>query len=165
MNLAVIQIARDKYVRRVRLADRCEARATIHPRAVQAATLGHCTRLAKARPQWAVRRYPRPWVGHRPRPARLGPQPAGVFREIALTNDKDGGSAFPPMPIYIGDDAIIVAGPGMSLRDWFAGQVIAQIVSMYAADTKAGIGVEHLPRNCAAHAYRVADALIAEGRK
>lgn len=39
MNLAVIQIARDKYVRRVRLADRCEARATIHPRAVQAATL------------------------------------------------------------------------------------------------------------------------------
>lgn len=58
----------------------------------------------------------------------------------------DGGPAFPQ---------------GLSLRDYFAGQVIAQIIAMYAAANKCGIGVEHIARNTAAHAYKVADALLA----
>lgn len=73
-------------------------------------------------------------------------------------NSENGGPAFPISIPGCGDNG---AG-GMTLRDWFAGQVLAQIICMYAADNKAGIGAEHLPRNCAAHAYRVADAMLAE---
>jgi hypothetical protein len=67
----------------------------------------------------------------------------------------DGGPAFPQGLSAKGQFG------GMSLRDYFAGQVIAQIIAMYAADNKCGIGVEHIARNTAAHAYKVADALLA----
>lgn len=58
-----------------------------------------------------------------------------------------------------------VAHPGMALRDYFAAHAIAEVVRIYAADNKCGIGVDHLPRNCAAHAYRIADAMLAERDK
>lgn len=64
---------------------------------------------------------------------------------------KDGGPAF---PIYtpdmnLGEDA----GPGMSLRDWFAGQVAAG---------RAGSTVSRpTPKNLAEFAYQCADAMLA----
>lgn len=76
----------------------------------------------------------------------------------------DGGPAFGYIAIHPGGNgggATPIGNLGMSLRDYFAGQVIAQIIAMYAADNKCGIGVEHIARNTAAHAYKVADALLA----
>lgn len=53
----------------------------------------------------------------------------------------------------------------ISLRDWFAGQVLAEVLRMYAVDNKCGIGTEHLVRNVPAHAYKLADAMLAERSK
>lgn len=47
----------------------------------------------------------------------------------------------------------------IELRDWFAGQVLAVVVNRYA-ESNGGIGHDHLPRNCAIHAYRIADAML-----
>lgn len=78
---------------------------------------------------------------------------------------KTGGPAFPAGIAASPMGDIAWSNEGMTLRDWFAGQVIAQIIAMYAADNKTGIGVDHLPRNCAGHAYRIADAMLAERSK
>ena len=59
---------------------------------------------------------------------------------------KDGGPAF---PIH----TALLAG-GMSLRDWFAGQALAGFMGhpQDASD----------PSACAEHAYKVADAMMAQ---
>lgn len=54
---------------------------------------------------------------------------------------------------------------GMYLRDWFAGQALAAVIEVYRFDNGASIGTDHLPRNVAAHAYRIADAMLAERAK
>lgn len=73
----------------------------------------------------------------------------------------DGGPAFPIHPSMRASDDQSSA-EGMTLRDWFAGQALATVINRYAYDNHAGIGVDHLPRNCAAHAYRIADAMLKE---
>lgn len=73
----------------------------------------------------------------------------------------DGGPAFPS------GDGEFGGGPnhayGMSLRDWFAGQMIAGL-SCHAF----GMSDAELPREasrCAAFSYAVADAMIEERAK
>jgi hypothetical protein len=59
-----------------------------------------------------------------------------------MNNDKTGGAAFPLESDY-------GSQKGMTLRDYFAGQVIGQLEAFS-------------PDGAAALAYRVADAMIAE---
>ena len=51
--------------------------------------------------------------------------------------------------------------PGMTLRDWFAGQAIGRVIDAYIVGNGACLGSAHMPPNCAAHAYRIADAMLA----
>lgn len=70
-----------------------------------------------------------------------------------------GGNAFPAEG---GADSGLHSDPGMSLRDWFAGQALAGMLAMPSLDN----GNFH--NNCgepfagpAGYAYRMADAMIA----
>ena len=54
---------------------------------------------------------------------------------------------------------------GMTLRDWFAGQALAYVIEAYSVGNGPCLGADHMPRNCAVHAYRVADAMLAERAK
>lgn len=65
----------------------------------------------------------------------------------------DGGHAFPMASDLLGHT------PGMSLRDWFAGQALASLLADY--DSRHGIPPYDFMRHCAAAAYKVADAMIA----
>lgn len=60
----------------------------------------------------------------------------------------DGGRAFPSLggPDYVKE-------PGMSLRDWFAGQAISALVARHRADVAWS--------ELAPTAYRIADAMLA----
>ena len=62
-----------------------------------------------------------------------------------MNNDKTGGAAFPHVSTHMDRT-------GMSLRDYFAGQLITQLEAFS-------------PEEAAALAYRVADAMIAEREK
>ena len=73
-----------------------------------------------------------------------------------MSKPNDGGPAFPRVPWdvndYTGDGS-----PGMSLRDYFAGQALA---GMLADSTRQGsLG------NYAEDAYKFADAMLAEREK
>jgi hypothetical protein len=57
-----------------------------------------------------------------------------------------------------------VAPLQVDLRDWFAGQALPAVVKQYA-ETNGGIGADHLLHNCPVHAYRIADAMLAERAK
>jgi hypothetical protein len=74
-----------------------------------------------------------------------------------------GGTAF-PVNLDLGRDGSYQSS-GLTARDWFATHALMSILPIYCADNKAGIGVEHVPRNCAAHAYALADAMLAERAK
>jgi len=63
-----------------------------------------------------------------------------------------GGQAY-PIPIDHWE-------PGMTLRDYFAGQVVGQIISVCANDTR--IAGESAPDAFARKSYEIADAMIAE---
>jgi hypothetical protein len=77
----------------------------------------------------------------------------------------DGGPAFPQVlsgnPILIMDGSTItLAGSGMSLRDWFAGQALNGLMS----DSEARSDLR--PREVAIDCYNMADAmLVARERK
>lgn len=79
---------------------------------------------------------------------------------------KDGGHAFP----NITPDMIVDGGPGMSLRDWFAGQALASIIEASIGNPKIisslakdiGIGITN---TVATIAYEYADAMIAQREK
>ena len=73
----------------------------------------------------------------------------------------DGGPAFPEVRIeqrgdsrYVQPSKVLV--PGMSLRDWFAGQIAAAIMVKGA---RAGL------KEIASDAYDIADAMLAERAK
>ena len=69
-----------------------------------------------------------------------------------MTIDKqDGGPAYPPFHDPKNHNS------GMSLRDYFAGQVIASVKGWHPADKKG--------KSAAAIAYQIADAMIAERDK
>ena len=75
------------------------------------------------------------------------------------TMKSDGGAAF---PIYqpdmnVGDDA----GPGMSLRDWFAGQALVGLMSDPGLRPSRLDEFEHM----ATRLYQVADAMLKEREK
>ena len=72
----------------------------------------------------------------------------------------DGGPAFPGEYAITmghpegGDETRMISGGGMSLRDWFAGQALAGLVSRQSTNIKAAEG-----------AYACADAMLAERDK
>lgn len=76
----------------------------------------------------------------------------------------DGGQAFPvPGLSDLPNGDFIHPSTGMSLRDWFAGQMIAGL-SRHAF----GMSDAELPKEasrCAAFSYAVADAMIEERAK
>jgi len=66
----------------------------------------------------------------------------------------DGGPAFPL--VFFDEEAMVsTRADGMSLRDWFAGQALV------AGQSRCENWWPQ-PEQTAAHAYRVADALLAE---
>jgi hypothetical protein len=72
-----------------------------------------------------------------------------------MTTKKTGGSAF---PIYqpdmnVGDDA----GPGMTLRDYFAGQALSRLTL-----SSKWTSLDNSVREMATVAYVLADAMLAE---
>jgi hypothetical protein len=67
-------------------------------------------------------------------------------------NLKNGGPAFP----NITPDMNVDGGPGMTLRDWFAGQVLALVLSQDGS---------RIAGKLAANAYEIADAMLTERAK
>lgn len=72
-----------------------------------------------------------------------------------------GGSAFPTIPIYNGDDEVIAASAGMTLRDYFA----AQALPVLAGRSWAHIPEADLIPTWAQSVYAIADAMLAEREK
>jgi hypothetical protein len=66
----------------------------------------------------------------------------------------DGGSAFPSVGEGFGNPSY--SAPGMTLRDWFAGQALAGMLINYTTQ-KFGVGEQ----TCAKGAYEFADAMLA----
>jgi len=79
--------------------------------------------------------------------------------EATMENKETGGSAFPgtiPQFSYQHPE------PGMTLRDWFAGQALAGMATLYAV---AGGASEDIAKANATVSYLMADAMIAERNK
>ncbi len=54
---------------------------------------------------------------------------------------------------------------GMSMRDYFAAQVLPQVMREYFDANKPCFGADHFYKNVSAHAYRLADAMLTERNK
>lgn len=69
-----------------------------------------------------------------------------------MSKINDGGPAYPAQPL--GSDGLpyMEASRGMSLRDWFAGQALAE--------STREIWSEHRYEHVAARAYAIADAML-----
>ena len=52
-------------------------------------------------------------------------------------------------------------GHGMTLRDYFAAKALPAIVDAYVEANGRCVGTDHIHYNCAAHAYKMADAMLA----
>jgi hypothetical protein len=90
---------------------------------------------------------------------------------------KDSGPAFPCPDVFRPDGMHVSGGhSGMTLLDWFAGQALPQAIVDYdRLETRGPMsGIAHHPYGCramsreqiiAAFAYRLADAMIAEGSR
>ena len=76
----------------------------------------------------------------------------------------DGGTAFPVLPPVDDTGRTAVGYPypesGMSLRDWFAGQ-IASGMAAYSGTS----GISYGPHEIAGRSYEVADAMLAARTK
>lgn len=71
--------------------------------------------------------------------------------------DDDGGPAFPvPIASHASGDTVPAFDWGMSLRDFFAGQVAAGMAAFSGT-----AGVSYGPHDIAGRAYEVADAMLA----
>lgn len=84
-----------------------------------------------------------------------------------MNTKNDGGPAFPvpAEPFLEGPQGLQPASawgmepkPGMTLRDWFAGQVIATTMDEFSVFIDGG-------QNASFWAYKVADAMLAERSK
>ena len=73
-----------------------------------------------------------------------------------MSNQSDGGPAFPRSSGPAQEGVNTQAHPGMTLRDWFAGQALAGIMS--------SDGRPDGDQNKADWAYDIADAMIEAGR-
>ncbi len=83
---------------------------------------------------------------------------------------KDGGPAFPAsIPVVHseeqGKDYPCYEEAGMTLRDWFAGQALPQVITFYLTANGNGCAADHALRNIPALAYKYADAMLAERAK
>ena len=82
-----------------------------------------------------------------------------------MPRQNDGGPAFPIPDVYGPDGCGIAQGaPGMSLRDWFAGQALIGFVTVSLQQP--GVTTSDNAAKAAARyargAYMVADAMLAE---
>lgn len=80
----------------------------------------------------------------------------------------DNPRAFPLPDERMPDGSGIREGsPGMTLRDWFAGQAIGSVVRQCAGDAAFGYpdGVESMEQLFAQKAFAIADAMLAERAK
>ncbi len=68
-----------------------------------------------------------------------------------------GGLAFPLPGMTLSDGRGYASNPGMTLRDWFAGQVL---VGVWSDSTLSGT-----PKTIAEGCYEMADAMLAERAK
>jgi hypothetical protein len=97
--------------------------------------------------------------------------------EVEVSNcNKDTTPAFPQTITFSPNGEAVTAGmyyaegPGMTLRDWFAGQAMAGLAAqhhlllenMQLVQEFGTIGIDNLQAN---QAYRLADAMIAERSK
>ena len=84
---------------------------------------------------------------------------------------KDGGQAFPQSVTVGPNDDLYPAYPGMTLRDYFAGQALAGMLSNGFQPKEAfkkngpGARTEYGPDTYVAMAYRLADDMLAERSK
>lgn len=81
----------------------------------------------------------------------------------AMSHEDAGGCAFPRQP---NRECMTDGSPGMSLRDWFAGQAL-RVADNAARDcVKAGAVEPHkAPQLIAEFAYDIADAMLAAREK
>lgn len=80
----------------------------------------------------------------------------------------DGGPAFPLVLDAHGN--LTAESPGMSLRDWFAGQALAGLSASHELllsnhDLVKEFGTSGIDKLQASKAYRLADAMIAQRNK
>ena len=84
-----------------------------------------------------------------------------------MTDKHDGGPAFPVT--FTDGDGNSVAIPGMSLRDWFAGQAMqafaGQPETMGRAMKSMGMDLGRIGEAISKAAYATADAMLAEREK
>lgn len=77
----------------------------------------------------------------------------------------DGGPVYPgqwaDFQPTTGDQVVREQWTGISLRDWFAGQALAQIGNEYVARGEVTRQAQEHAMALAAHAYNIADAMIA----
>ena len=79
---------------------------------------------------------------------------------MAETEINDGGPAFPWDELN-DDGTLYHCNPGMSLRDWFAGQIAAAIASdIMEQGTRNAAPAEKVFRVLATNAYAAADAML-----
>jgi hypothetical protein len=78
-----------------------------------------------------------------------------------MTDRDNGGPAFP----FAATDPsnVPMQEPGMTLRDWFAGQALAAVMGRMHENIQ-HLGAATFPSNVSIHAYRIADAML-EARK
>jgi hypothetical protein len=67
----------------------------------------------------------------------------------------DGGAAFPYEPHYDLSGCSVSGSLGMTLRDWFAGQVMAEMIRL-STDSDGGWNAENVAYGC----YNLADAML-----
>lgn len=75
-----------------------------------------------------------------------------------MSEEKDGGPAFPSAADTA--EGHQMKDYGMSLRDWFAGQVMAEITRL-SIDAEGGWDAGTVAAGC----YHLADAMLAERKK
>lgn len=74
-----------------------------------------------------------------------------------MRHPNDGGPAYPVNDAKELDDVAVNVHPGMSLRDWFAGQALMAYVSGNIASTSHKIDEHKAATRC----YQFADAMLA----
>ena len=80
-----------------------------------------------------------------------------------MTTNNDGGPAFPTVVVHW-NGSMIDRGPGMSLRDYFAGLAMQAIIAKFPPQT-CNIGLDELDLMMARGAYEYSDAMLAERAK